>query len=148
MNLRDTDRLARALKEVSVRYARNSEGMAIAQMVHTCHTGVPNVSWTAIYPYWLVAEKDGEVIGCVQLCYSAPVGRLEFMSFVEGLPYRTRALAVKSMLMLATLTLQKATGASAVAGCLAFDQGRFKEILKAEGCRVVMSANVMVRTIQ
>lgn len=147
MNLRDADRLARALREVSVRYARNSEGMAIAQMVHSCHDSVPNVPWESIHPYWLAAEKDGELIGCVQVCYSAPIGRLEFLSFAPGLPYRTRALAVKSLLMLGTLTLTK-VGSRAVAGCVGFDQKGFKEILKGEGCKVVMSANVLVRTIQ
>lgn len=147
MTERDLERLARALREVRVRYARDSEGSAIAQMVHSCHDHVPVAEWAPIYPYWLAAEHDGEMIGCVQVCYSAPVGRLEFLSFLPNLPYRTRALAVKALLGLGELTLRK-TGAKAIAGCLGFEQKGFKEILKGEGCRVVMSANVMARAVQ
>lgn len=139
-------RLERALREVRVRFARDSEGMAIAQMVHGSHAAVPNAGWDQVYPYWMVATKDDEPIGCVQICYSLPIARMEFLSFVPGLPYRTRALAVKALLSLATLTL-KETGAQAVAGCLGFEQRGFKEILKAEGCITLMSGNIIARAV-
>lgn len=140
-------RLERALSEIKVRFARDAEGMAIAQMVHCSHEAVPNVEWAKVYPYWMVAEKNGDLIGCIQVCYSIPVGRLEFMSFVPGLPYRTRALAVKALLNLGTLTLKK-TGARVVAGCVGFEDKSFKEILKREGCTVFTSGNTLGRTIQ
>jgi hypothetical protein len=140
-------RLDRALKEISVRFARNGEGMAVAQMVHSSHAAVPNVAWDrGIYPYWIVAVKDGELIGCVQVCYSTPIARIEFLSFTPGLPYRTRALAVKALLSLASLAVKK-TGAQVVAGCLGFDQKGFKEILKAEGCVTMMSGNILAREV-
>jgi len=140
------ERLQRALREVLVRFARDAEGMAIAQLVHTCHEGVPKADWSKVYPNWMVAEKDGEVIGCVQLCYAKPIGRLEFLSFVPGLPYRTRALAVRSLLSLASMALRH-SGATAVAGTVGFEQKSFKEILKKNDCRVVVSGNVFVRAI-
>lgn len=146
MSVTDPARLGRALREVRVRMARDPEGMAIAQMVHSNHEGVPHAQWSSIYPYWMVAEKDGEMVGCVQICYSVPIGRLEFLSFAPGLPYRTRALAVKALLNLGTLSLKK-TGASFVAGCLGFDQKGFKEILKAEGCVVLTSGNVIGKKV-
>lgn len=139
-------RVERALREVKVRFARDSEGMAVAQMVHSSHAAVPNVSWTHVYPYWIVATKDDEPIGCVQIGYSLPIARMEFLSFVPGLPYHTRALAVKALLSLAMLTL-KGTGAQVVAGCLGFDQHGFKDILKAEGCVTLMSGNIIAREV-
>jgi hypothetical protein len=146
MGMNDSARIERALREVRARFARDSEGMAVAQMVHCSHEAVPNVTWGKIYPYWMVAEKDGEIVGCVQVCYSMPIGRLEFLSFAPNLPFRTRALAVKALLNLGTLAL-KNTGAQMVAGCVGFEQKSFKEILKAHGCRVLTSGNVLAREV-
>lgn len=142
----DTTRLERALREVQVRFARDGEAMAIAQMVHCSHDAVPNVRWDKVYPFWMVALKDGDLIGCVQVCYSQPIGRMEFLSFVADLPYRTRALAVKALLNLGTLTLRE-SGAQVVAGCLGFEQKSFRDILKAEGCIVLMSGNTLAKRV-
>ena len=146
MSERDDLRLQRAMREIRVRFARDSEGMAIAQMVHCSHDAVPNVAWDKVYPYWMAAEKDGELIGCVQVCYSIPVGRMELLSFAPNLPYRTRALAVKALLNLGVLTLKK-SGAQVVAGCLGFEQKSFKDILKGLGCTVLTSGNVLQKAV-
>lgn len=146
MSARDDIRLERAMREVQVRFARDGEGMAIAQMVHCSHDAVPNTTWEKVYPFWMVAEREGELIGCVQVCYSIPVGRMEFMSFVPNLPFRTRALAVKALLHLGSLTLKK-SGAQVVAGCLGFEQKGFKQILKDQGCVVLTSGNVLARKV-
>lgn len=138
------ERLERALREIRVRFARDSEGMAIAQMVHASHDGVPNVPWDKVYPSWAVAEKDDEIVGCIQVCYGVPIGRLEFLSFAPNLSFRTRALAVKALLNLGALSLSM-QGAKAIAGTVGFDQKGFKEILKANGCVVALSGNVFVR---
>jgi hypothetical protein len=140
----DALRIKRAMREVRVRFARDSEGSCIAQMVHSSHEGVPNVSWTKLYPSWIVAEHDQELVGCVQVCYGVPIGRLEFLSFVPNLAFRTRALAVRALLGLGSLSLLNA-GATAIAGTVGFDQRSFKEILKANGCAIATSGNVFVR---
>lgn len=146
MTERDQIRLDRAMREIHVRFARDGEGMMIAQMVHSSHEAVPNVLWAKVYPYWMVAEHDGEVIGCVQLCYSMPVGRMEFLSFLPNLPYRTRALGVRALLELGILTLRK-SGAQAIAGTVGFEQASFKNILKAQGCTVLASGNVIAKRV-
>lgn len=142
-----TERLDRALKEIRVRFARDSEGMAIAQMVHASHAGVPNVPWDKVYPSWAVAEKDGEIVGCVQVCYGVPIGRLEFLSFIPNLPFRTRALGVRALLEMGELALKK-MGAQVIAGTLGFDQRGFRDILKSRGCSVVMSGNILSKAIK
>ena len=148
MSLLATDlrRLQRALQEVRVRYARDSEATAIAQMVHSSHEAVPVLEWKKVYPYWLVSEYEGEAVGCIQLCFSAPIGRMEFLSFIPNLPHRTRALSVKALLNFGSLALKR-DGAQVIAGCLGHDQKGFKDILKAEGCTVFMSANVIGRAV-
>ena len=139
-------RLDRALKEVKVRFAHDGEGMAIAQLVHSSHEAVPNVTWEKVRPHWMVALKDDEIIGCVQVCYSVPIGRMEFLSFAPNLPYRTRALAVKALLNLGAITLKMA-GAQAVAGCIPFADKSFKEMLKDNGCVLYHSANVLGKKV-
>lgn len=139
-------RLARALRDIRVRFAHDSEGVMIAQMVHQSHDHVPTTGWERVAPYWVVGERHGEVVAALQVCYSLPVGRLEFLSFVPGLSHRVRALATRSMLSLASATLEK-TGCHAVAGCVPFEQRSVRDILKANGCRILMSGNILVRDV-
>ena len=35
--------------------------------------------WAGIYPYWLVAEREDQVIGALQILHGRPAGRLEFL---------------------------------------------------------------------
>lgn len=146
MTARDAIRIERAMREVRVRFAHDAEGSSIAQMVHCSHEAVPNVPWTKVYPSWVVAERDQELVGCVQVCYGVPIGRLEFLSFIPGLSYRTRALATKALLSLGCLSLKK-SGASSVAGTVAFGHHSFKDILKRNECSIVSSGNVFLRAV-
>lgn len=139
-------RIERALSEIKVRFARDAEGMAIAQMVHCSHDAVPAADWSKVYPSWILAEKDGETIGCMQVCFGLPAGRLEFLSFIPGLPFRTRALAVMALLNMGTLTLKK-HGATAAAGTVDFSQKSFKQVLKNNGCVVATSGNVFMKAV-
>lgn len=139
-------RLARAMRHTKARFAHDAEGNTIAQMVHTCHDQIPNVSWSKVAPYWLIAEHQGEIVGCVNVCYTMPIGRLEWMSFVPGLPYKARALSVKALLDLGQQVL-KQTGSTAVVGNLGFEQKSFRDILQAEGCNKMMTGVTMGRSL-
>lgn len=139
-------RLAKAMRKYKARFAHDSEGAMIARLVHTCHEHVPNVSWNRVTPYWIVVEYDGEMTGCLQICYSLPVGRLEWMSFEPGLPYKVRALSVKALLTLGESML-KHTGSQVVVGNLGFEQKSFREILQHEGCTRMMAGYTMGRSI-
>lgn len=139
-------RLARAMRHTKARFAHDAEGNAIAQMVHTCHDQIPNVSWQKIAPYWIVAEHEGEIVGCLNVCYAVPIGRLEWMSFIPGLPYKTRALSVKALMALGQIAL-KQTGSSAVVGNLSFEQKSFRDILQSEGCNRMMAGVTMGKSL-
>lgn len=118
----------------------------IAQMVHSSHDAVPNTGWERVFPYWMVAEQQGEVIAALQVCYSSPIGRLEFLSFVPNLPFRTRGLAAHALLSLGSATLAK-TGCHAVAGSVPNDQQSYHDVLKANGCTILSHGSVMVREV-
>lgn len=139
-------RLKRAMRHTQARFAHDSEGTLIAQMVHTCHDQVPNVAWSKVAPYWLVVEHEHEPAGCLNVCYAIPVGRLEWMSFVPGLPYKVRALSVKALLTLGEDVLKR-TGSLAVVGNISFEMKSFRDILEGEGCKRMMSGATMGRVI-
>lgn len=139
-------RLKRAMRGIEARFARDTEGGMIAQMVHTCHEGVPNVTWERVKPFWLVVEHEQEPVGCLNVVYSVPIGRLEWMSFVPGLPFKVRALSVKALLSYGEKVL-KETGSKAAVGNISFEQKSFRDILEAEGCGRLMSGATMGRVI-
>lgn len=139
-------RLKRAMRHINARFAHDSEGTAIAQMVHTCHEQVPNVSWEKVTPFWLVVEHEQEPVGCLNIVYSVPIGRLEWMSFVSGLPYKVRALSVKALLALGESVLKR-TGSCAAVGNISFEHKSFRDILESEGCTRMMSGATMGRVI-
>lgn len=79
---------------------------------------IEGLDWSAnIGPYWLVAEHDGDPVGCIQVCPGIPVGRLEFLSVPVDLSKRIKAMAVKRLLDAGRTTL-KLAGSQMITGIL------------------------------
>jgi hypothetical protein len=68
-------------RNIKVRLAANDEGPRVAELAATCGFVFSDweIDWSDIHPHWLVADHLGELLGCLQLCYGRPVGRLEIL---------------------------------------------------------------------
>ena len=66
----------RVTPDVEVRLAEDADGPAIGRLVVAAGFAVATLDWMRVHPWWLVAEREGRVAGCIQTCPALPIGRL------------------------------------------------------------------------
>ncbi len=127
---------------MNVRLATNADGPRIAELVST-QTGA-GLDWTNIYPYWLVAEKGGAIVGCLNVALSKPVGRLEFMGLDDSLSPHARGKTFRGLVMQGMATL-KAHGTEAIFSVVPFELKSYKRVLKKHfGAVIVGQGNMII----
>lgn len=92
-------------RNIKIRLAVNADGPIVGSIVEQENEAF-SFDWSDIYPYWLVAEHEGEIIGAIQVAYSKPMGRIETLCFREGVIGKTRAITAKKLAMHAASTLR------------------------------------------
>ena len=104
--------------------------------------------WSDIYPYWLVAEIDGEIVGCINVALSNPIGILDQMAVDFSLNSHAKGKVVRALIIQGLGTL-KAAGASASVSMIPFELKSFKRVLKKHfGSVVVNQGNIILTRVQ
>ena len=129
-----------------IRLATNADGPRIGELVLGAGFDVHGLDWSIVAPYWLVAEEDDEVVGCVQVCPGLPMGRLELMALDEDLTHRQQAVIVKGLLEQGAAVLHLG-GSQLAAGLISFDAKAWKRILKKRGCVIIANGNMFAKTL-
>lgn len=125
---------------ITIRMAETSDAAALAALVNL---GGYEADWKNSTNGWLVAENDGEVVACVQLCLGKPVGRLELLHVRSDLNARDRALVVMSIARAGMFALWQA-GSEIVTCMVPFEEKGWKRVLKKRfGARVTNSGNLL-----
>ena len=138
--------LAADRKAIDVRLAQNKDGDDIHGLVSSSGQEISGLDWSDIYPYWLVVEMDGRIVGCLQVCAGKPMGRLDWLAYDQGLSHQSRARVIKIMVDQGFLVL-KLHGAQIVACMVDFEDKAFKRILKKRGGVVMVTGNLIVRRL-
>ena len=60
--------------KIEIGLASNEDGDGIHRLVLTSGFEIPGLDWHDIYPHWLVAEIEGKIVGCLQVCLGKPIG--------------------------------------------------------------------------
>jgi hypothetical protein len=127
------------------RLALNEDGERIDELASK-QTG-PGLDWSDIYPYWLVAEKDGKIIGCLNVAPSKPVGRLDFLALDDSLSPHTRSKAVRGLILQGMATLL-AGGSTASVSIVPFELKSYKKILKKHfDATVIGQGNMIIKRL-
>ena len=132
-------------RSIKGRLALNEEGPRVAELAATCGFAFPDwrVDWSDVYPHWIVADHLGELLGCLQVCYGRPVGRLEILGVDDSLAAPTRAFVVKMLLNTGCNTLRE-YGAQAASGIIPFNLKWYMRFLKKRGANTLLSGNLML----
>lgn len=128
---------------VHISIASNLEGPVIKDLcIQAGYGEYYGLAFDDIYPYWLVAKMDGEIVGAIQTLPGRPVGRLESLCYVSDLSDidRTRVMGHLVSTGLAAVKMDRASMAS---GMVLFKDRAFKRFLKKRGGRVIGSGNIM-----
>jgi L-amino acid N-acyltransferase YncA len=115
-----------------IRLARPEEGPAIGERLKAW--GGPAwewLDWSDVYPFWLVAEQDGDVIGFVNVAVSKPFARVDHVYLAPSLPRKRKGLA--KTLAYAALAYCKVQGAQAVISAIDRDDVQWLQIAKKRG---------------
>ena len=132
-----------------IRFAQPGEGQVIRDLTianGTRATVAMVLDWTKATDSWLVEERDGKIVGAIQVCFGIPTARLEDLSVDLKLDGRTRARIMRD-LGEAAMALCKQLGASAVRGFVPFKYRSQKRNYKKRGWAVVNQGNMMLRIL-
>lgn len=129
--------------QITARIAVNEEGPYIYQLCEAMgFGGLEFLEWRDIYPHWLVAEMNGEVVGAIEVLVGKPVGRAEFLSIRQDLHHIDRARISKLLLITAMATLIQA-GSQVMMGIVPFENKQFKRMLKKRGGFICSTGNMI-----
>ena len=127
------DTLVRNRIAVKIRLAQDGDGARIGALARASGFSLEGIDWTAgVYPNWLVAERDGAVVGAIQIILSKPIGWLEMLSLDPELSRRQKALAVKALILSGGAALRR-FGAQMAMGCVPDEMTSYKRVLVKRG---------------
>jgi hypothetical protein len=110
--------------------------------------GLPynDIDWEGSFPYWIVARINEDIVGCLQVVPSRPMGYAEFMALDEALEPMPKARVFKALETQARAVMQLC--GSSMMGCMVtFPFKNFKKLLKRRGYDVVASGNMLATRI-
>ena len=122
-----------------IRLARNEDGPRISDLVFQ----PLDLDWSDVYPYWLVYEKDGDIVGCLNVSLSKPIGRLDFLGLDDSLNSHARGKVVRELVFQGIATL-KADGSQACLSVIPFELKSYKRILKKHFNAIVAGQGNMI----
>jgi hypothetical protein len=133
---------------VTVRLAKNADGPRIGELLAASgfKSDGWDIDWSDIEPWWLVAEIDGVVEGAVQVCLAKPIARVEMLGINPELSYRDRSL-VASKLDKQWQANVKISGASGLAGTVAYELDGFLRVASRRGYVNVAEGCVMMKRV-
>lgn len=119
-------RAARLRDKVKVRLASNAAGPEIGRILAENGVLFPDADWSDVFPYWLIATVEDEVIGCVQVLPAKPVGCLKFLYVKPSAGFKNRALSMRALLISGMATIH---GSGAQWLCGDVNPGKFRNVL-------------------
>ena len=90
---------------------------------------LPGADWSDIFPHWLIATVDDEVIGCLMMLPAKPVSFFEFLHVKKSANFKLRALAVRKLMLLAIATAT-VRGSCFAGGVVSDDNRPFAKVIE------------------
>lgn len=153
MNMAVTDPVAsqktraQVLREkVVVRMALDEMGPAIEAILKA--NGVElGCSWDKVFPHWLIATLDDDVIACCQIMPSKPVGYVELLYADPKFKFKLRAIALRKLIVQSMATLS-VYGCHYVAGSIGEKNHKFANVLENLNFVKIQAASVYVKRLK
>ncbi len=119
--------------DVKVRLAQDSEKEIVANLVsEVFYAGDWKFEFKSVFPYWLVAEIAGEIVGTINIRISVPISSVEMLVMDPKLNQRERG-EVMLMLTDSAMALCAASGAEMISSMISDDTESFLKVAKHRG---------------
>ena len=112
-----------------IRPSVSGDGPAIKTLMEAMGEGLPGIDWSANEPFWLVAEEDGDVVGCIQAVVALPLGYISNLAVRED----RRMGRLKLRLAAEALRALKAGGCQHAVGFVPFHMTKWRQALLKSG---------------
>ena len=132
----------------AIRIAESRDGECIRELLGVTGSILDElpIDWSDLGGNWLVAERSGQVVGCLQVCPAKAIGRLEHLGLDTQMSDPHRAACTKFLIETGYTTL-RLWGSQCAMAFVPFDLAQYKRILKRRGCIVVSSGNFMLKRL-
>ena len=132
--------------DIKARLAANDEGPRVAELAATCGFVFSDweIDWSDIHPHWIVADHRGDLLGCLQICYGRPVGRLEILGIDPSLEKEDRSHVVE-LIIRSGFKLLKDYGCQASSSMIPFELKSYKRWLKRRGGVTLSTGNIIMK---
>lgn len=138
---------AQAIRDmVEIRLAANSAGPAIAEVLKENGMVLEHADWSDVFPHWLIATVEDDVIGCVQVVRSKPVGYMEFLFVKKSAPFKLRAIALRKLLLQGFGTL-RLDGCRYVGATVAQSNTKFLDVIEKLNAKKAFPADLWVKRL-
>ena len=131
----------------TVRVSTDEDGPYIHELLKGMGFTIEGLDWSSVGSYWLVAEIDGKVVGCIQIIGGKPVGWLHLLSYDQSLSQQAAARTIKALVESGNGGLAM-LGASAVMAVVPFELKSWKSVIKHRGGAVVSSGNIIAKRLR
>lgn len=133
--------------KVAIRLATDETGPLIAEVLKSNDIELPGADWGKVFPHWLVATVDDDVIGCIMVMPAKPFGFMEFLFTKKTAPYKLRIIAFRKLAQQGVATLQMA-GSSWVLGTVEPGNKAYLQILDNHGVIHAYDAKLMAKRLR
>ena len=131
---------------VVIRLATNQIGPEIALILKENDIELNGADWGRVFPHWLIATERDQVIGCVQVVVSKPIGYMEFLLVKPSAPFKLRAIALRKLAIQGMSTLYYG-GAQYVAGMVAVKDQKFLDVIEKLNVLPLYTAHLVCKRI-
>ena len=133
--------------DVKVRMAQDSEAPIVAALVNDYFKFEDwKLKFERVFPYWLVAEVAGEIVGTINIRISVPVSTAE-MLMVDPRFERDDRRIIALLLADSATVICAAEGAEAMSAMITDEMGSFLDYSKENGGVVGGRGSLMFRRI-
>lgn len=130
----------------TIRVSRDADGERIHELLQGMGFSIDGVDWSTVGSYWLIAEVEDRVVGCIQFIAGKPVAWVELLAYDQSLGHVMQAKVVKALVENA-VGAAGMFGAGALMGSIPFEMKSYKRVVKRRGGVMVSSGNIFAKRL-
>ncbi len=134
--------------DIKVRLAQDNEASLVKELFdEVFYMGDWHPEFKTVFPYWLVAEIAGEIVGTINIRLSMPISSIEMLAMRPelGKIERTR---VTAMLLDCAIVICGASGSEGVSSMIPDELGSYRDYLESRDHEVGSHGCIMFGRIR
>lgn len=133
--------------KVVIRLATDETGPMIADVLKANSIELPGADWSRVFPNWLIATVDDEVMGCLMVIPGRPVSFFEFLYVKPSAGFKFKAIAIRKLILQAVSTATL-NGSSYAACTVDLKNKAFAGVMDGINCIPVSTVEIRAKRLR